>query len=287
MNSRDEANHDPFERIYSTQTEKVSPLKKYGGKIAGGIACSIFVYFIMHIGVVVAVLRWTCEIGGRVLGRPGTAVKLDKLEDKAGDLLRKVELHDDAQANHPPVAIKNIPFVKKAEAVRDTAKQVAEVKETATHGVEVVKETGGKVVDTLKDMGSRTKEAVGGMGAGISEMMHARAKAQEEALKAQQEAYRERLIVRAKAINFPIDESWSLTRLDAEVQQAERQWKVAHGPNASCPNQKCRYGLRIKSKHLGEMIRCPKCNAVFSRRQAVALGPPPPPQPMRRGVLGR
>jgi hypothetical protein len=268
MNGRDEANNDPFERIYSAQTQKVSPLKKYGGKIAGGIACSAVVYGVMHVGVVKTGLQWTCEIGGRVLGRPGAAVKLDKLEDKAGEILHKVEQAAKEHKDHPKegAIAKVIAPVKEAMEVKKTvveaAKKVEAVKETAAHGVEVVKETGDKVAEALSGAGTQAKAAVVGVGASIAGLAHARADAKEKAA-------REGLEAHAAVIGLKTDPQWTLARLRAEVIKFETEWQSRHGPNAKCPNPKCRYSARINTKRR-ENRRCPLCGMNFTTTAALA-----------------
>lgn len=257
--------HDPLDSIYTQQKE--SKLRRYGGRIAGGIACSAFIYFVMHVGFVMKALAWACTIFLAIVGRPQGAVRLGKELDKAHDLAPKVE--ELVKKHHSPgVLAPVLAPVKEVVKVKET---VDHAKEKAKEGVDavkktgtVVKETGEKVADALSGAGTRAKEAVGGVGGGIAGLYRARAEARER-------EERDQLIVHARRRNFKIDESWSFTRLKAEVAEAERQWQAKYGPNARCPNPKCYYGMHISPKATGER-RCPRCNEIFSAKRALVLG---------------
>lgn len=274
MNTQDPNHPDfVFSRLYSTEAQKESALKKHGKRILGGMACSVAVYFFMHIGVVVGVLRWTCEIGGRVLGRPGSAVKLDNMEEKLAHAIEKgkerVKNHE-----HPAdglIAQKLAPVmapVKQAVAVAKTAGEVVEKAKAVEKKAEAIKEkvaeTGDKVVDAIKGAGNSAKAGVVGIGAGIAGFAHARAEKKEKDA-------RERLEAQAALIGLEVDPTWTFPRLQGEVLKAEIEWQKAHGPNAHCPRKGCRYAFRIKSKR-SESWRCQLCGLIFTTRQALAAG---------------
>ena len=72
------------------------------------------------------------------------------------------------------------------------------------------------------------------------------------------------------------------------VAMAEYRQKVSKGPNANCP--RCKYPLRIGDANINGQGLCPRCHAIFPRRQARAsfspLAPPKEPQPPKESVPG-
>jgi hypothetical protein len=261
--------------LYAEQKEPV--LKRHGRRIASGIACSAAIAFFMHLGVVKLVITWAAHIVLFIFGHPPGAEKLDRLEDKVVHAIEKgkdaVHKHSPGQDGQPaaPLLAKALEPMKQAVApVKEAvavARKVEDVKEKAAEGVQTIKKTGDKVADAIHDVSDKAKQGVSGMGTGIAEAYRARAEARDK-------AERETLEASAAMIRFPTDKEWSLPRLRAEVAKAERQYQLRHGANAQCPDQRCRYGMRITSKGT-DMRRCPRCGGIFSPRQALSLGPPP------------
>jgi hypothetical protein len=272
--------HDPLDGLYAAQAPKESLFQLYGRKVIGGIACSAFVAFVMHLPYIKTMILWLCTAVVMVFGKPAS---LEKIEGKLDHFVEKGREVAEKHAHPSESLVKKalapvIAPVKEAVAVKKT---VEDVKEKAENGVKTIKDTGEKVVTAIGGVGERAKETVGGLGAGIAGMAAARAKAHEEQAKAREAAMRDQLIVQARTRNVQVDESWSTARLAAEVQQAEREWQAKHGPNAQCP--KCQFALRINPTVKGER-RCPRCGLIFSASTARRLGAPLPPS---RGRFGR
>jgi len=243
--------------------------KRYGKKLAGGIACSFAVYFFMHVGFVVGMLRWTCEIGGRVLGRPGTAVKLDHLEERLAHAIDKGKdaIHEH-EGERPKMLATLVAPVRQAMEVKKTVEEVKEkaevVKEKIADGVQTIHDTGEKVASAFKAAGTQATAAVGGTVASLAGLAQAKAEARDKAAKEGLEAHLDTLGIKR-------DPNWTLPRLRAEVLKAEIEWQKVHGPNARCPRKGCKYAFRIKSKR-AESWRCPLCGVLFTTRQALAAG---------------
>jgi hypothetical protein len=110
------------------------------------------------------------------------------------------------------------------------------------------------------------------------------------------------LLAQARELNLPVDddldnktlkeeikEEKAFQKADTDYQESLRAWKLAmeryqwnidHGPNARCPNQRCRNVMRISSpKGPGQ---CKRCLGFFPRSQMIAnwTPPPPPKQPL-------
>jgi hypothetical protein len=256
--------HDPLDSIYTQPKESL--LRRYGGRILAGFACSTFIYFVMHIGIVMTALSWACTIFLAVVGRPPGAERIGKIENKVRTAAPKVEQmlkehHSDGAIPKIVAPVKAAIEVKKdidkaKEAIGDIKEGVAEAKDK---GVKAIAATGGKVVETVKET---PKQVVGG----VSDMLHARAEAKEKKDREALEGY-------AALIGLKTDPSWPLIRLKGEVIKAEAEWTAKHGPNAQCPL--CHYGFRLSPKATGER-RCPRCNEIFSARRARQLGAPKP-----------
>ena len=94
--------------------------------------------------------------------------------------------------------------------------------------------------------------------------------------------------VDSKALKHQVEEGEKEAAADADYQARLRQyerdldaWKhrVATGPNARCPNPKCRYAMHISDGRLNTKGVCPRCGAFFPCRAARAnFTPPPPPR---------
>ncbi len=266
-----------LDNIYAEKKE--SFLRRYGKKIAGGIACAFVVSVFMNLKYVHLVVLWACEIVIMIFGRPHGAEKLDKLEEKTVHVMKKGRelLHPRPEGGAVPkpavplaLALGNVPPVKK---LKEEAHVVREVAGTA----KALEKGGVKIAAAIKDAGSKAKEAVGG---GVAAIAEARRKKKE----AQEKAEHDRLMVRARAAGLKADESWSNAKLEAEIGQAELiAWRKRF--NAMCPNPKCRRPMKISDRMKRERFRCPKCQGIFSGATARALGTPPMGQP-RRSLFG-
>jgi hypothetical protein len=283
-----EPNDDILLGVYGENRPKHSRLKSWGLKIAGGIACSAAVYFFMHIGLVVTILRWTCEIGGRVLGRPPIAVET---ESRLNDFIDKDLLvsNDPSSPNHPhrtihdiitkekkkledPPAVNEIkenPVVEKIEEVKKTAETAVAVKATAGQAVTVVKETGekiaetgGKVVDALQETGGNAKVAVVDTAERLANWREKRREREEKEEREAIEAW-------AEINHLETDPDWSMPMLRAKALEHKQRLQAMYGPNAMCPH--CRFRFRTTTRS-GENIRCKRCFAVISARTARSLG---------------
>ena len=279
--------HDPLNDLYAGQSQGESWIKRYGKRIAGGMACSAAVAMMMNLGIVKSVLLWVCQIILLVGGRPHGAEKLDTLEHKVAIAVEKGKEFAKEHHDHPTEgvfhkALAPVKGVGEAKtAIVEVAHKAEAIKDTAAQGVKAVNavgKVGEKVVEAVQGAGNTAMATAGGIGASITGYAHARAEAQEK-------AHREALEAHAAVIGFKTDKEWSLPRLQEEGASADRKWPAVHGPNGQCPNPKCHYALRIHSRNLNERIRCPRCGAIFSRRQAVALGPPVAPH--RTRLFGR
>ena len=108
--------------------QRESRLRRYGGRIAGGIACSAFIYFVMHVGIVMKALAWACTIFLAIVGRPQGAVRISKELDKAHEFAPKVE--EIIKKHHSPGAM---------APVLAPVKEVIKVKETVDNAKEKAK----------------------------------------------------------------------------------------------------------------------------------------------------
>ena len=263
--------HDPLDGLYAAQAPKESLFQLYGKKVIGGIACSAFVAFIMHLPYIKTVILWLCTAVVMVFGKPAT---FEKIEGKLDHFVEKGREVAEKHAHPSESLVKKAlaPVVAPVKEVVAVKKTVEDVKEKAENGVKTIKDTGEKVVSAIGGVGERAKETVGGLGAGIAGMAAARRKRTKNML-GREAAMRDQLIVHARTRNVQVDESWSTARLAAEVQQAEREWQAKHGPNAQCPNPKCQFAMRISPTVKGER-RCPRCGLIFSATTARRLGPP-------------
>lgn len=274
----DDQGEDLLSAAYRSNQPKRSLAKTIGLRILGGIACSFAVYLIMHIGFVVVVLRWTCEIGGYVLGRPPVSVKAQKGLESLLDENLPVSGEPTHQTIHDRIvekkkqlapAIKENPVVEKIVEVKETAKAAGEVKEKATQAVTVVKETGekiaetgGKVVNALQETGGNVKVATVGT---VESLANWREKRRERAEKEEREA----IEAWAATHGLETDPNWSMPMLRAKALEHKKRWDAQYGPNAMCPH--CRFRFRTTTR-AGENVRCHHCFAVISARTARSLG---------------
>jgi hypothetical protein len=267
--------------VYAPKKESIP--HRYGKRIAGGIACALVVSVITHLPYMKLIILWICQIIIFIFGRPHGAERLEKLEDKAVHAIEKVKqvAHEHHGEGTIPKAagplagtLAAVPAVKKLKeeihAVKDVAVKAKAVEEKAQKGVEKIADAGHDIADALKGAGGKAKDAVGDMGAKAAEALRARKEAQEK-------AERDRLIVRARNVGLTLDESWSVTRLGAEVDQAEEiAWRKRY--NAQCTNPRCRWPMRISDRGKHERFRCPRCQGIFIGGVARTLGPPPMPR---------
>ena len=78
--------HDPLDGLYAAQAPKESLFQLYGKKVIGGIACSAFVAFIMHLPYIKTVILWLCTAVVMVFGKPAT---FEKIEGKLDHFVEK------------------------------------------------------------------------------------------------------------------------------------------------------------------------------------------------------
>jgi hypothetical protein len=90
----------------------------------------------------------------------------------------------------------------------------------------------------------------------------------------------------SKTLRHQVEEGEKEAAADAEYQarlrhyeRAKEEWRnrVATGPNAHCPNPKCRHTMRFNPSRIGTQFLCSSCNGVFPVRMAMARWTPPPP----------
>lgn len=268
------SHHDPMlDVLYSVPTRQESFIKRYGLKIAGSIACSGFVAFVMHLGAVKTVILWGCQIVLIVFGRPHGSEKVQTAKHEMTQFI--ADGKQVLKGSHGvPLVLPVVGPVREALAVKKTVEDVKDkvdsARDVAKEGVKKVEKVGETVVGALKDAGNSTVAAVGGGVTAASALFNARAEKKEK-------EQREKLEAHAALIGLKTDPDWTLPRLQGEVIQAELKWQAIHGPNAQCPNPKCRHGMRIKTKR-AETLRCARCGLLFPSRRAIALGPPNVPR---------
>ena len=151
-------NNDPIDGPYAAQAPKESAIRRYGKKIAGGIACSMFVAFLMHLPYIKAGIVWGCHIVVLLFGKPAG---VESLEDKLAHAVAKGR----QVAHDHPDAVKSLSPVKAVKEVIAVKKTVDDVKDKAQQSVQTIKNTGEKVADALGHVGEKAKETVGGIGA--------------------------------------------------------------------------------------------------------------------------
>jgi hypothetical protein len=262
--------NDTLSEIYAEPKE--SFLHRYGKRIAGGLACAAVVSFIMHLPYIKLLILWFCHIFIFIFGRPHGAEKLPELEKKAGQAIAKVKqiasTHKEAiPAVAAPLAV-GVAAPKLKQEIRvfkETADRIKAVEKKAQN----IADAGNNIAKAARETGTKVKEGVDGVGARVAKALHDRKEAKEK-------AHHDQLIVRARTVGVKADESWSLARLDAEVNQAEdKAWRKRY--NAQCP--RCHRPTRIYEGGKNSQLQCVICKTIFSGRTARALGAPVRPRP--------
>jgi hypothetical protein len=259
--------YDSLSEVYTIPRE--SFLHKYGSRILGGLACAAVVSFIIHLPIFKQVILWGCKITLVIFGQPAGLDHLPspkKIEQKIAVAIDKgkqlAREHKPAipKVAAPIVASAVIPPKIKAEAVavKKAADKIKAVEQKIEKGEEKLANAGHDMADAARKTGNKIKQAI-----------HDRKEAKD------QEKY-DKLIVRARDAKVKVDESWSLTRLEAEVNHAEdAAWHKRY--NGQCP--RCHRPARIhRDLKYGPLI-CPGCQFIYSVGWARSLGAPPRPQP--------
>jgi Sec-independent protein translocase protein TatA len=259
--------NDTLSELYAEPEE--SFLRRYGKRIAGGLACAAVVSFIMHLPYIKLMILWCCQIVIFIFGRPPGYDKLPEVRKKAGQAIVKVKQIAHTHKDRPtPVAALDVGAKLKEEvhAVKETAAKIKTVEQNAEKGAEKLAHAGHDIANVVKDTGTKAKDAVDGAAARVAKALHDRKEAKEHA------AY-DRLVVRARVAGVKVDASWSLTRLDAEVNLAEDiAWRKRY--NAQCPNPRCRAPARVTRHDKQERFICLRCKTNYSGGTALAAGPP-------------
>jgi hypothetical protein len=259
--------YDSLSEVYTAPKE--SFLRKYGTRIAGGLACAAVVSFIMHLPYIKQVILWGCQLVIFVFGRPAGYDRIPEIKNKAVQAVAKAKeiVHGHkAAAVIVPLPIPKVAAKLKEEAPlgKNAAATIKAVEKTAK-GAEKIAHAGQDMAKAVKDTGTKAKEAVEKTTDRIAKAIHRRKEAKE------QERY-DKLIVRARVAGLKVDESWSVTRLEAEVEQVEEvAWHKRY--NAQCP--RCHRPTYIRKGLKYERFICPRCRFIYSVEWARSLGAPP------------
>jgi hypothetical protein len=263
MSSIPAKNTDQLDRLYVQPKE--SFLRRYGKRIAGGLACAAVVSVIMHLPYIKQAILWLCQIILLIFGRPAGFNHLPKraeIEKKAGIIITKARgiTHEKAAVVIPLAVPKAATKLKEeAHAVREAAR-----------GAEKLAHAGHDMTTAVKDTGTKMQKGMNSTSERIAKALHDRKEAKEK-------AHYDQLKVHARTIGVKVDESWSLARLDAEINAAEdARWHKRY--NAQCP--RCHRPTRITEAGTRELFACDSCHTMFSGRAARSLGAPPRQRPM-------
>jgi hypothetical protein len=248
--------NDTLSQLYTEP--KQSFLRNYGGRIAGGLACAAVVSLIMHITPVVEGIRWTGQIILWVFGKPAIVrhtPPFPKMKKKAAPVVEAVK---DALRDHKPAIPKVAAPVVALAAVPKVAPKIQAIEK-------IIEKREEKLAKAVKGAGDKVK----GAGDRVAKAIQKRREDKDQ-------AKHDQLVVRAREAGVKVDDTWSLARLDAEVNAAEdARWKRRY--NATCPNPRCRRPQRIRDSAKRENLQCLYCGAMFYGARARALGAPPRP----------
>ncbi len=255
---------------------KESWFRRYGKRIAGGLACSFVVAIMMKLPFIWAVVLWICHLVTVVCGKPPGAEKIERLEQ---GIERAYEKGKDFAKEHHGMMPKLTPV---PEAVKDIKEQfdkakgvAAEIKEGASiakKGLDVAEAAKKKLDDAAQSIGDGLKAIPDK----ISDLTHSRSEAKD---KKDYEALRVHATV---VLGMKVDPDWSLVELRARVLKVELERAAKTAKNAQCPI--CHFGMRFSRDARGQR-RCPRCANIIPVKSALALGPPAPPRTMH--VFGR
>jgi hypothetical protein len=258
--------NDTLQELYAQPKE--SFLRRYGKRIAGGLACATFVSLVMHLTPVIEAIRWTGQIIRVVFGQPAAIKHIPTfpvIKEKTAPVVVAVK---DALRDHPKsvpkVAVPLAASVAAGAAAKKLNEEVRAVK-GVVKGMDKVAKSGQAVADAVNKTGDKAHDVVNNTGERIAKALHDRKEAREK-------AHHDQLIVRARKLRLKVDDTWPLTRLDAEVNAAEDLiWEKRY--NAQCP--RCHHPIRITEAGKREQFCCAFCKTIFSGRTARALGAPP------------
>jgi hypothetical protein len=275
--------YDSLSVVYTQPKE--SFIRRYGTRIAGGIACAAVVSFIMHLWYVKMLILWACQLVLLIFGRPPGYDKIPAIKKKAEHAIVKGKeiIHDHRPAIHkviPPVVtaptaapkvpaavVEAVPIVASAVAPKIKAENAAGNK-IATKITEIekkVEKREEKLANSVHDVADAARKT----GLRIQDAIRDRKEAKD------QEKF-DKLIVRARDVGVTVDAGWSLTRLEAEVESVEEiKWHKRF--NAQCPY--CHRPTRIRKDFNHQQLICPGCRRIYTAWVARGLGAPPRVRP--------
>jgi hypothetical protein len=279
--------YDSLSEVYTVPKE--SFLRKYGTRIAGGLACAFVVSLVMHLSTVVEGIRWTGQIIRVVFGKPSMIkdppriprIPLPRRIPTPKEIEEKIKAElakrapkggETKPASAPPSAPKVIPKViapvvasiPKAAPIAAivAAPKVVRKMEAIEKKIEKREE---KLANAVHDGADAVRTGMNKIEKRLSERKEAK----------DRDKY-DQLVVRAEKIKLKVDDNWSLARLEAEVNEAEdAAYRKRY--NGQCPH--CHHPVRIHRDVRSGPLICTYCNVIFSAWRARSLGPPPRPQP--------
>jgi hypothetical protein len=254
--------YDSLSEVYTEP--KPSFLRKYGSRIVGGLACAFVVSLIMHLTPVIEGIRWLGEGIRWSLGRPAPLARrhdprpMGKRIEVAIEKVREIASEHEPPKPAPKAIPKVIAPVVTAAIAAPVVKKIEAIEKRIDNGKK-------NVANGLHDMADATRTGVTKIEKRIIDHNLAKDRAKYD-----------QLVVHARAIGVKVDDTWSVARLEAEVNQAEdivwrKRW------NAQCP--RCHHPQRIRESAKRENLQCLHCLGIFYGARARALGAPPRPQP--------
>jgi hypothetical protein len=276
--------NDTLDGIYTVPKEPF--LHRYGKRIAGGLACAAVVSLVMHLTPVAEGLRWIGEGIRWSLGRPALLAKRHDPRPVGKRIEIAIKKAREIASEHkpaipkvvaPPVA-KVIP--KAIAPVVKAAPLIASIPKAAPVAVNIAAPKVVKKIEQIERGIEKREEKIANAGHDIADAARKTGDKIKQAIKARKDAKEQEkydhLLFRAKKVKLTVDESWSITRLEAEINEAEDAiWHKRF--NGQCP--RCHRPARIHRDLKYGPILCPGCQFIYSVGWARRLGAPPRPQP--------
>jgi hypothetical protein len=273
------------ERFEPTRrTRKKESLRwRIAKKIALGLLCSCIATAIFKFADLKNFVLASCSIANRVFGDPigGKEGIAKKFEDKIDHALEKTP--------HIGVPGGSGPKVSPLHKSPDQLKAEADLKEV---------ERKRREESEMKTLIARA-EAIGLEFEDDWTLEKFRVEVPRAEHEAEETAKKKPLLARADKIGLEVDPTADSKTLKHQVEEGEKEvaadadyqakrrqyerdleaWKrrVESGPNAVCPNNKCRHTMHFPQSRIGTQFICSGCNGIFPVRMAMARWTPPRP----------
>jgi hypothetical protein len=266
-----------------------SLLHWFGKRIAMGILCSMIATGIYRAADLAKVVRYLCSFVVHVSGDPltGEGGIIPTIKGEIGDLKGHPRLPGDGKG--VPIQLGKTKEQIEADRQKEETKRRQQL-DTWRAKAKVVG------LEYEEDWSLEQLKV---------EVEHAEKEAREEDARAAEETKKKPFLLRADKIGLLVDPTADFKTLKHQVEEGEKEvaadaefgavhraWeramedyneRIATGPNARCPNPRCRHAMRFNPSRIGTQFICSACNRIFPVRMAMAhwTPPPPPREPQR------